>query len=128
MKAQGFLQSAAEPCIYVRRSENEVLFLGLFVDDLLLCSSSPTLRKRTAEKLSERYLMKDMGAVTTYLGMELKCTEDGISLSQSAYIAGILDRFGMTNAKVVSTPAIDFPGDLLVNYLIKRSTARLWGR
>ena len=88
-----------------------VLFLGLFVDDLILCSSCKALRAETAVRLSEQYLMKDMGPVSTYLGMQLLCDTEGIKLSQSVYISGILTRFGMADSKAVSTPAVDFSGD-----------------
>ena len=80
-------------------------------DDLILCSSCKTLRAETAGRLSEQYPMKDMGPVSTYLGMQLLCDTEGIKLSQSVYISGILTHFGMADSKAVSTPAVDFSGD-----------------
>ena len=46
-----------------------------------------------------------MGPVSYFLGVDVRRTADGFTLSQSAYALDILERAGMTNCKPSATPA-----------------------
>jgi hypothetical protein len=63
------------------------------------------------KKLSNSFVMKNLGTAKTILGMRI--TRDSknhkLALSQGEYIEKVLERFGMKNEKLVSTPlAIHF--------------------
>ena len=59
------------------------------------------------EKLSERFKMKDMGKLHYCLGISISHDEENhcIFLQQKQYILNMLTRFGLAEAKTVSTPA-----------------------
>ena len=56
------------------------------------------------QELSEYFVIKDLGKVKRYLGMEFNQTEDVIEISQRIYIKEVLKKFDMLNSKPVSTP------------------------
>lgn len=102
----GFLRSEADPCLFIRRNNSELLLLVLYVDDGLVASTS---NEELEEFLKE---LKKVFKITTkpaeyYLGLEIHHQEDNsIKICQTAYIKKILERFGMDECKPVSTPII----------------------
>jgi hypothetical protein len=55
-------------------------------------------------KLSEKYKITDLGPARRFLGIDIHRDDDGISLSQEAFINTILKRFGVENTHGASTP------------------------
>ncbi|KAK5837512.1 hypothetical protein PVK06_013322 [Gossypium arboreum] len=58
--------------------------------------------------------MTDLGVMTYFLGMEVIQSNHGIFISQQAFALKILDKFCMSNCKLVSTPMAQ--GEKLVNF------------
>ncbi|KAL0433918.1 UNVERIFIED_CONTAM: Retrovirus-related Pol polyprotein from transposon TNT 1-94 [Sesamum latifolium] len=56
--------------------------------------------------LSQKFYMKDLGAATKIFGMKIHRDRGSrkLWLSQRGYVEKVLDRFGMSKAKPVSTP------------------------
>jgi hypothetical protein len=55
-------------------------------------------------KLSEKYMITNLGPARQSLSIEIHCEDTGISLGQKVYITTILGRFGMEHTHGVSTP------------------------
>ena len=66
----GFFKSDVDPNLYYLIVENEPLILVLYVDDLLLTSSS-RLIKDCKENLAAKFDMKDLGLMHYFLGLEV---------------------------------------------------------
>ncbi|GJV85818.1 ribonuclease H-like domain-containing protein [Tanacetum coccineum] len=97
----GFSRSKDESCIYVKVSGSVVVFLVLYVDDILLIGNDiPTLQS-IKYWLGKCFAMKDQGDATYILG--IKTYKDRskrlIGLSQDTYLDKILKRFKMENFK-----------------------------
>jgi hypothetical protein len=103
----GCTQSKADPCIYIKMSDDGIVIIAVYVDDLLIASSNPNERKQIQQQLMEKYKMKDLGELKWILGMRV--TRDpktrDIKLDQEQYINTILKRFNMDTCKPTSTPA-----------------------
>ena len=63
-----FLQSPDEPCVYKRCSGNVVVFLILYVDDILLIGNNVGTLSSVKVWLSGQFDMKDLGEAVTFLG------------------------------------------------------------
>jgi hypothetical protein len=50
------------------------------------------------------FKMSDLGRLSYYLGLEVKQTGEGISISQSAYAAKLLERSGMAGCNPCAVP------------------------
>lgn len=57
----GFKENGVDLCIYLKVSGSKVLFLVLYVDDILLASSDLGLLHDTKAFLIRNFEMKDMG-------------------------------------------------------------------
>ncbi|KAJ9565695.1 hypothetical protein OSB04_001661 [Centaurea solstitialis] len=101
IKELGFLRSEDEPCVYVRTSGSIVVFLVLYVDDILLMGNDiPTLQS-VKTWLGKCFSMKDMGDAAYILGIKIYRDRSRrlIGLSQSTYIDKVLKKFNMQDSK-----------------------------
>ena len=71
VKSFGFIQCPDEPCVYKRRSENVVVFLILYVDDILLIGNDVGTLSSVKVWLSNQFDMKDLGEASHILGIKL---------------------------------------------------------
>lgn len=102
----GFQRSNTDSCLYWRRQGNEVVYLLLYVDDIILVSSRLDLIAEIKKKLSSKFEMTDIGEMKTFLGLKIdRDRRKGLlKISQPKYIADLLRRFGMNDCKPTTTP------------------------
>ncbi|CAI7800733.1 unnamed protein product [Closterium sp. NIES-54] len=86
--------------------DEKKLVLLLYVDDLLLVSDSKTLIADVKTKLAAEFSMRDLGAVSHYLGMHIDRDRgnNNLALHQHKYLESVVDRFGMIESKSTPTP------------------------
>ncbi|KAK8662946.1 hypothetical protein V6N13_024832 [Hibiscus sabdariffa] len=97
----GFIRNEDEPCVYKKFSGSIVLFLILYVDDILIIGNDiPTLQS-IKTWLSSCFSMKDLGEAAYILGVKIYRDRSRrlLGLSQSTYIDNVLKRFSMEESK-----------------------------
>ena len=100
----GFVEAKTDTSLFVYHSGADLVYLLLYVDDIILTASSTSLLHRTISTLQQEFSMKDLGHLHHFLGMQVQHTSSGLFLSQRQYMLEILDRAGMTNCKPSTTP------------------------
>ena len=103
----GFVRSGHDSCVYVKEvSSGEYVYLLIYVHDMLIAAKSVAEINKIKKDLSEGFEMKDMGAASRILGIDISRnrSKGTLELSQSGYLNRVLDRFHMSEAKGVSTP------------------------
>jgi len=71
VKGFGFIKNEEEPCVYKRASGSAVVFLVLYVDDLLLIGNDIQMLEATKSSLGKSFLMKDLGEAAYILGIKI---------------------------------------------------------
>lgn len=72
MKTQDFRRSLYDPCVYIKGSEvSHMIYLLIYVDDMLIASKDLCKIKELKENLKNRFEMKDLGAASRILGMDI---------------------------------------------------------
>ena len=104
LKNLGFVQSKNDNCVFTYFSDNILCILALYVDDLMIMSNSVDFLKSVKTKLQTSYKMKDLGAVKQFLGVNITQSDGKIVLDQSHYTQKLLEKFGFSDAKSISTP------------------------
>ena len=101
IKMYGFVKNGEEPCIYKWGNGLVVVFLVLYVDDILLIENDIPALQGIKIWLSSQFSMKDLGEASYILGMRIYGDRSKrlLGLSQSTYIDTILKRFSMENFK-----------------------------
>jgi Reverse transcriptase (RNA-dependent DNA polymerase)/gag-polypeptide of LTR copia-type len=109
---QGFRRLSADWGLYVLERNGAKLYLLIYVDDLLLASSKGSegnkLRLEIKENLKKRFKMTEAESVDWILGIKLTRDRENktLTLSQSAYITQVLERFNMSDCKSLATPMV----------------------
>jgi hypothetical protein len=87
----GFFASAHDPILFVYVSpRGRTLFL-LYVDDMFITSDDPEYIAFVKARLSDQFLMSDLGLLRYFLEIEISSTPEGFFLSQEKYIQDLLD-------------------------------------
>ncbi|GJY80741.1 retrotransposon protein, putative, ty1-copia subclass [Tanacetum coccineum] len=101
IKRFGFIQNRDEPCVYRKASGSDVVFLILYVDDILIMGNNIPKLKEVKDYLGKCFSVKDLGEAAYILGIKIYRDRSLrlIGLNQSAYIDKILKKFNMQNSK-----------------------------
>lgn len=102
----GLTQSHADNCVFSGLINGDKVFLLLYVDDGMIMSNSMKTLNAMMDKLENAFEMT-RGDPDFYVGMEIKRDRlaKTISIGQAAYITRVIEKFNMTDATPVSTPA-----------------------
>ncbi|KAK0573671.1 hypothetical protein LWI29_011808 [Acer saccharum] len=70
VKSFGFIQNPDEPCVYKRIKGDKLVFLILYVDDILLIGNDVGVLTSVKEWLAKQFDMKDLGEASFILGIQ----------------------------------------------------------
>ncbi|GFS12504.1 reverse transcriptase [Elysia marginata] len=125
---QGFVQSKADPCVYVlhsSRQPSDHAILVVWVDDIIIAASNSTLMTDIKTKLSLNFQMKDLGKISWFLGIQFCHSMNSITLNQKKHVEKLLEKFKMTDYKPKYTPcAINL--NKFLNEPAEKADARLY--
>ncbi|GJY55807.1 retrotransposon protein, putative, ty1-copia subclass [Tanacetum coccineum] len=101
IKRFGFIQNCDELCVYRKASGSDVVFLILYVDDILIMGNNIPRLKEVKDYLGKCFSVKDLGEAAYILGIKIYRGRSLrlIGLNQSSYIDKILKKFNMQNYK-----------------------------
>jgi len=104
----GFSRCLGDEATYVRGVGKNQVYLGVYVDDLVVMSEVSDKVLEVKQALTSKFEMADLGEVSTILGIRvLRDVKSGeLTLDQSKYVGQVLKKFGMENAKPVVTPLV----------------------
>jgi len=78
-------------------------YVLLYVDDIILTTSSDTLRQSIISLLSTVFAMKDLRHLSYFLGIAVTLHSKGLFLLQKKYTEEIITRAGMSSCKSCPT-------------------------
>ena len=107
LKEMQFTQTASDPCIYYQKVGKDIMFIGVYVDDIILAAKNEKQLKQVKEDLSNKFDIKDLRELKYFLGIKVEQNKESgsIWIGQPAYTENILKRLGMQDSKPTSTPA-----------------------
>ena len=90
----GFSHSTCDHSLFIYHNGNATAYILLYVDDIILTTSSDTLRQIIMSKLSGEFTMKDLGRLSYFMDISVTRHSYGIFLSQHKYAVEIIERAG----------------------------------
>lgn len=94
----------SDPCMF--KNEAKTVYLAIYVDDGILVGKNEDDLWDVLEKLKKMFEITVDTNVKNFIGMEITHDEKGLHLSQTNYCKGVIERYNMTDAKVVDTPIV----------------------
>ncbi|XP_021854633.2 uncharacterized mitochondrial protein AtMg00810-like [Spinacia oleracea] len=101
----GFVIAKSDTSLFTFKHGDDMAYLLLYVDDIILCTSSDALRDRLIYHLKTEFPMSDLGPLNYFLGISVSRTPSYMLLSQQKYAQEILERACMGTCKPVDTNA-----------------------
>ncbi|KAD4180022.1 hypothetical protein E3N88_28613 [Mikania micrantha] len=104
LKDLGFTKCSQEQAVYKRSDSKSCLLVGVYVDDLIVtgsCEESIAMFKRQMEG---KFEMSDLGPLAYYLGIEVQQGQEGITITQTAYVRRILEEAGLSDCNSTKVP------------------------
>lgn len=100
MTDEGFVQSKHDECLYSFKSDKNVCYAIVHVDDMIFASNSLSLIDTKIKCIQKSFELKCLGNVKNYLGIEVTRDQNGIfAISQSNYILKIASEFQLEDSK-----------------------------
>ena len=104
-KRMGFLPAKSDPCLYLRKNRNgEFAYILIYVDDMVVVTQSKEEFEAVFDGIQKQFTITNLGDIRHFLGMEVKRSESGFQLNQSAYIRKLAKWFNLENAKPSKVP------------------------
>jgi hypothetical protein len=100
----GFIEAKSDTSLFILRHGPDMVYLLLYVDDIILTASSSELLRRTIAALQREFAMKDLGQLHHFLGIIIEHRSDGLFLHQRTYMLDVIKRAAMADCKSCTTP------------------------
>jgi len=106
LKEMGFKQSVVDHSVFYQHTSDEHTIVAVATDDMVLMSKRMIDAKTFKTKIRRRWDITDHRPINWFLGFEIKRDREArtISINQHAYIEGIVEKYGLTNAKPLQHP------------------------
>jgi hypothetical protein len=100
LKVLGYTPFEYTESIYRRCKKGVIVYFLVYVDDILLISSSNDSKdiKSVKDEISGFYKIKDLGKASFFLGIKLDYHDNDVNLSQVRNIESLLERFNFTES------------------------------
>ena len=92
---EGFVQSQLIRVFMLKVLNFGQVIAIVWVDDIVIAGINTDVL---------RFKMKDLGVLSWFLGIQFKCKDDFIEMSQSKFVEKILERFNLSDCKPKAVP------------------------
>ena len=99
LRAIGFRASKADPSLFIWHKNDVLIVILIYVDDIIITSNSSTAIHHVLQDLHSDFDVKELGDLSYFLGVEVLRSTDGMYLTQRKYVAKLLNRTHMAEAK-----------------------------
>lgn len=109
--AWGFKQSTIDVCLLTRAVGSSIIWLLVWVDDIIIADNDNQLRARFAAWLQTQFPIDDRGELVWVLGVAIKRdrTQRMLTMSQELYVSDVVKRWShlMEHSRSYSSPMDD---------------------
>ena len=103
MLSLDFITSRTNSSLFVYSRGNVHLYFLVYVDDLIIIGSDPSLVDTIIRQLDSKFSTKDLGVRSYFYGVEVLATSTSLLLSQQKYVIDFISKHNMLGSKHVST-------------------------
>ena len=123
--SKGFKTGKVDTTLFTKKLGNDLFVLQIYVDDIIFGSTNQDFCEEIRKMMASEFEMSMIGELSYFLGLQIKQMKNNIFVSQDKYIKDMLKKFGMDDAKAISTP-IGTSGRL--DWWMQRQFIHLWGQ
>ncbi|KAK8954916.1 hypothetical protein KSP39_PZI002093 [Platanthera zijinensis] len=99
-----FSRGKIDKTLFLRKSKGKIILVKIYVDDIIFGSTENNLCRKFAKLMQEKFKMSSMGELKFFLGLQVRQTDDGLSISQYKFTKELIKKYGMESAFTMKTP------------------------
>ncbi|GJV58810.1 retrovirus-related pol polyprotein from transposon TNT 1-94 [Tanacetum coccineum] len=103
----GLKQAPLDPTLFIRKAENDLLLVQIYVDDIIFASTNTAMCDEFANLMTTKFKMSMMGQMSFFLGLQISQSPRGIFINQSKYASEIIKKYGMLTSDSIDTPMVE---------------------
>lgn len=113
LESMGFCKSIIDPCLLYRKNQKGIVYLGLYVDDVLMIGDTAAIQDAVTD-IKSRYDIKEIGKMYEYVGCTVVPDQEKLYIIQPDLIKKLATVYGEDVSKLqkYATPAA--PGESVV--------------
>nr|GFA95175.1 retrovirus-related Pol polyprotein from transposon TNT 1-94 [Tanacetum cinerariifolium] len=104
--SEDFSKGSVDPTLFIRRNENDLILVQIYVDDIIFAASTLKLCDLFANLMCSKFKMSMMGKISFFLGLQISQSPRGIFINQSKYALESLKKYGFESCDPVDTPMV----------------------
>nr|GEU69198.1 retrovirus-related Pol polyprotein from transposon TNT 1-94 [Tanacetum cinerariifolium] len=105
--SQDFFKGLVDPTLFIRRNDNDLLLVQIYVDDIIFDASTPELCDLFSNLMCSKFKMSMMGKISFFLGLHISQSPRGICINQSKYAFESLKKYRFESCDPVDTPMVE---------------------
>nr|GFA29860.1 hypothetical protein [Tanacetum cinerariifolium] len=105
--SQDFSKGSVDPTLFIRRNDNDLLLVQIYVDDIIFAASTLELCDLFANLMFSKFKMSMIGKISFFLGLQISQNPRGIFINQSKYALESLKKYGFKSCDPVDTPMVE---------------------
>ncbi|CAA7025129.1 unnamed protein product [Microthlaspi erraticum] len=100
----GFICSVRDPSMFIYIKDKDIIILLLYVDDMIITGNASKPMEKFFSDLKSQFMMKDIGQMEYFLGIQAQFHSEGLFLSQQRYAEDLLIVAAMSDCAPMPTP------------------------
>jgi len=104
VKSAGYIQSKANYSLFTKSQGKKFIAILIYVDDILLIGNDLHEIKLLKSHMLKHFLIKDLGELKYFMGIEFSRSKRGIFMSQRKYALDILQDTRLSGVKLKKFP------------------------
>nr|GEX20643.1 hypothetical protein [Tanacetum cinerariifolium] len=105
--SQDFSKGSVDPTLFIRKNDNGLLLVQIYVDDIIFAAPTLELCDLFANLMCSKFEMSMMGKISFFLGLQISQSPRGIFINQSKYALESLKKYGFESCDPVDTPMVE---------------------
>nr|GFB90187.1 retrovirus-related Pol polyprotein from transposon TNT 1-94 [Tanacetum cinerariifolium] len=105
--SQDFSKGSVDPTLFIRKNDNDLLLVQIYVDDIIFAAPTLELCDLFANIMCSKFKMSMMGKISFFLGLQISQSPRGIFINQSKYALESLKKYGFESCDPVDTPMVE---------------------
>jgi hypothetical protein len=102
--SKGFIMKKVDTILFTKKIGKDMFVLQIYADDIIFGSTNQDYCDKFGKMMAKEFEMSMIGELSYFLGLQIKQLKNNTFVSQGKYIKDMLKKFGMKNAKGISTP------------------------
>jgi uncharacterized membrane protein YciS (DUF1049 family) len=90
--------------LFTKKIGIDLFVLQIYVDDIIFGSTNQDFCEEFRKMMANEFEMSMIREVSYFLGLQIKQMKSGTFVSQGKYIKDMIKKFGLQDAKQISTP------------------------